>query len=383
MKTNWMFLFRSRGWPALALVLALAGCSRGTGPTGKGSAPVPVLVAKAVGKSVPVQIRAIGNVTPYSRVTIRSQITGQLREVHFQEGQAVRKGDLLFSIDPRPAQTALAQAQANLARDTAQMENARIQFGRVQKLVAEKIASQDVCDTSKANLDALAGTVAADHAAVSNALLNLEYTTLRSPVDGMPGAQLVYAGGIIKAEEDEMVVIHQIQPLYVSFAVPERHLPKIKKELRAGALKVAVDFAGLNGDEPAGKLTFVDNAVDSTTGMIQLKATFANADDQLWPGQFVQVVLTLTEHTNALVVPSQAIQTGQNGEYAFVVNPDQSVALRPVKTGETTAGETIIASGLSAGEMVVTDGQLRLVAGARVSVKSSLGAGVEAQQGQK
>lgn len=356
----------------VTLVLACSSCSRRETPAKKSGAPVPVLAARAVAQTAPVQLRAIGNVTPYSRVTLRSQLTGQLQEVHFKEGQPVRQGDLLFTIDPRPAQAALDQAKASLARDAAQRDNAKIQFARVQKLFAEKVAAPEELDTAKAALDALLGTVAADAAAVATAQLNLEYTAIRAPVAGVVGAQLVYPGNIIKSETDEMAVINQIRPAYVSFAVPERHLAEIKKELRAGTVKAEASFEGLQGDAPRGELTFVDNAVDVTTGMILLKATFANTDDKLWPGQFVQVLLTLAEIADAVVVPSQAVQTGQAGDFVFVVKADQSVELRPVKSGATVQGATIVATGLRAGETVVTDGHLRLVPGAKVAVKTSL-----------
>lgn len=359
-------------WLAAVAAFAFGGCSPGETTSKKGGAPVPVLVARALEKTLPVQLRAIGNVTPYSKVTIRSQITGQLQSAHFKEGQAVHQGDLLFTIDPRPAQAALNQARANLVRDEAQRDNAKIQFVRVQKLVADKIASQEEFDTTKAVLDAAVGTVAADQAAVANAQLNLEYTAIRAPVDGVVGAQLVYPGNIIKSETDEMLTLHQIHPVNVSFAVPERFLPEIKREMGAGALKAVASFEGMQAAAPVGELTFVDNTVDVTTGMILLKATFANTDNQLWPGQFVQVLLTLKEITNAVVVPSQAVQTGQNGDYVFVVKPDQSVEQRPVVPGEMVLGETIVTSGLRAGETVVTDGHLRLVPGAKVDVKMSL-----------
>jgi multidrug efflux system membrane fusion protein len=214
--------------------------------------------------------------------------------------------------------------------------------------------------------------VAADQAAVTNAALNLEYTAIRSPVDGVAGSQQVFAGNIVKAPDDVLLTINQIQPIYVVFAVPEQHLAEIRKEMSAGPLPVAVEFAGMAGDAPAGELTFVDNTVDPTTGTIQLKGTFANTDNRLWPGQFVEVQLGLAEIANAVVVPSQAIQPGQDGDYVFVVKADQTVEQRPVKTGANFQGETVVATGLCAGETVVTDGHLRLVPGARVDVKTSL-----------
>ena len=356
----------------IAAVL-LAGCSKSTSSNqpAPGRPPVPVLVAQAVKKNVPVQVLAIGNVTALSKVTIRSQVTGQLKEVHFREGEEVKKGDLLFTIDPRPLQAALDSARANLARDGAQLGNARIQFDRERKLFDQKLVSQDEFDTSKASLDTLTGTVAADQAAITNALLNLEYAEIRSPMDGVAGSQLVFVGNIIKSPDDAMLMLNQVHPIYVLFSVPEQYYSEIRAETRKAPLKVAVSFQNMTGPPRLGEQTFIDNAVDATTGMIQLKARFANEDNALWPGQFVQVALTLSELSDAIVVPSQAIQVGQNGEYVFVVKPDQTVEMRPVKRGDTLQEETVVLSGLQADETVVTDGHLRLKPDAKVMVKSA------------
>ncbi len=342
---------------ALAATVFLNGCSRGDSQAKKGGMPVPVLVAQSVEKNVPVQIHAIGNVTPISKVTIRSQITGKLESVNFREGQPVKTGDLLFTFDPRPPQAALA-------RDQALLENAKIQFVREQKLFDQKLISQDEYDTSKATRDTLAATVQADE-------LNLGYCEIRSPIDGVTGSQQVFEGNIVKSPDDVMLMINQIHPIYVTFAVPEQYLSEIRREMAGKTLKVQASFAGMSGPTPEGDLTFVDNSVDTTTGTIQLKATFANEDNKLWPGQFVEVSLTLSEISNAVLAPNQAIQTGQNGEYVFIVKSDQTVEMRPVKTGESFQGETVVSSGLKAGETVVTDGQLNLVPGKTVDIKSS------------
>jgi multidrug efflux system membrane fusion protein len=349
------------------------GCSRSANP-GLG-AGAPVLVAQAVETNVPVQIDPppVGHVMPYSTVTIRPQIGGILSEVHFQAGQEVRKGDLLFTIDPRPAQAALASARASLARDQAQRENARIQFDREQKLFEQKLVSQDEFDTSQAALDTLQGTVAADQAAVTNAELNLEFTAIRAPFDGQTGSLQFYQGNVVKAPDDTLVTINQIHPIYVEFAVPEQYLPEIQKEMKDKTLQVTAALQNLEGPSPQGELTFVDNSVDMTTGTILLKATFPNENSVLWPGQFVHVKLTLSELTNAVVVPTQAVQTGQNGEFIYVVKSDQTIEERPVTVGIASHGETVVQKGLRAGETVVTDGQLRLTPGVKVNVKSSLG----------
>ncbi len=364
--------------PTLAVVATMLvnGCS-GDAKKGAGGAGTPVLVAPAVETNVPVQINPppVGHVMPYSTVTIRPQVGGILNQVHFQEGQEVKKGDLLFTIDPRPVQAALATARANLARDRAQRENAKIQFGREQKLFEQKLISQDEFDTSKAGLDALEGTVAADEAAVTNAELNLEFTGIRAPFDGRTGSLQFHEGNVVKAPDDTLLTINQIHPIYVAFAVPEQYLPEIKREMREKTLKVMATFQNMDAP-PQGELTFIDNAVDTTTGTIQLKATFPNEDNALWPGQFVQVALTLSELTNAIVVPSQAVQTGQDGDFIYVVKPDQTVEQRPVTIGITSQGGTVVQSGLKVGETVVTDGQLRLAPGVKVNVKTPETAGL-------
>ena len=365
--------------PLVTLVAALLvnGCSRSAAPSA--GAGVPVLVAPAVETNLPVQIDPpqVGHVMPYSTVTIHSQIQGRISEVNFQEGQEVKKGDLLFTIDPRPAQAALDQARAALERDAAQLEYAKINFAREQKLFDQKLISRDELDTNRASQDALAGTVSADRAAITNALLNLDYCLIRAPIDGRTGSLQAYAGNVVKAPDDILLTINQIHPIYVEFAVPEQYLPAIKKEMKEKTLKVTATFQNLAGAPPQGELTFVDNSVDMTTGTIQLKATFPNEDSVLWPGQFVQVSLTLRELTNAIVVPTQAVQTGQNGPFIYVVKSDptnaanQMVENRQITTGITYQNETVVEKGLSAGETVVTDGQLRLAPKMKVTVKPS------------
>ena len=371
--------------PVLALIAAMLvnGCSR-SASKGAG-AGAPVLVAQAVETNVPVQTDPppVGHVMPYSTVTIHSQIQGMISEVHFREGQEVKQGDLLFTIDPRPSQAALDQARAALERDTAQLEYATINFAREQKLFDQKLISQDELDTNRASQDALTGTVAADRAAITNALLNLDYCQIRAPIDGRTGSLQSFAGNVVKAPDDILLTINQIHPIYVAFAVPEQYLPEIKREMREKTLKVMATFQNMDVP-PQGELTFIDNAVDTTTGTIQLKATFPNEDNTLWPGQFVQVALTLSDLTNAIVVPSQAVQTGQNGQFVYVVKPDQTAGEkpdqiaeeRPVTIGITYQGETVVQSGLKAGETVVTDGQLRLEPGVKVSIKTPEAAGL-------
>ena len=344
---------------AIAATLLCNGCSGGAKKTA-GGAGVPILAAKVVVTNVPVQIQPepVGHVMAYSTVTVRSQIGGILSEVHFKEGDEVKSNAPLFTIDPRATQAALEH-------DKAQLENATAQFNRDQKLFEAKIESQDQFDVSKANRDTLAATVQSDE-------LNLSFTEIRAPVDGVAGSLQAYAGNIVKAPDDTLLTINQIHPIYVTFAVPEQYLPEIQKQMNDRTLKVQVAYENMTVRPPQGELTFVNNAVDETTGTIQLKATFPNDNNALWPGQFVQVVLTLSELTNAIVVPSQAIQTGQNGQFVYVVKPDQTAEERPVTIGITYEGETVVQKGLAAGETVVTDGQLRLKPGTKVNIKSSI-----------
>jgi multidrug efflux system membrane fusion protein len=383
---------------ALAAVLALAGCER----AGSAQAPapplaVPVTAGEAVEKRVPIQLTAVGNAMAYTTVGIKSQVNGQLVQVHFKEGGDVRTGDLLFTIDPRPFEAALRQAEAallqrhaevqqaiaNLERDTAQLANARVQERRYRELVDRELVAREQYEQLQTNLAAMAATVQADRAAVENAKaseraaqaavdnakLQLQYTAIRAPIDGRTGNLLVQNGNIAKANDDNpMVVINQVHPMYVSFAVPEQHLADIKKYRAEGQLRVEVRPPHQSQTLATGELTFINNAVDQTTGTIQLKATFANTDNALWPGQFLDVVLTLRNRT-AIVVPSQAIQPGQQGPFVFVVKADATVESRPVVPGTRLGAETIVEQGLRAGERVVTDGQLRLVPGAKVEIK--------------
>jgi multidrug efflux system membrane fusion protein len=362
-------------WPLVGLlVVLLEGCSReNETPV---SPPVPVLTAHAALKNIPVQISPapVGHVTPVLSVTVRPQINGIIGAVNFQEGQEVKKGDSLFTIDPRPAQAALTLAQGSLQRDLAQLENAKIQFDRDGKLLAQKLISPDVFDTSRAGMEALAGTVAADLAAVTNAELNLQYTDIRSPIDGRTGSLKFHEGNVVKSPDDVLLTINQIHPIYVMFAVAEKYLPDLQAAMRGGKLAVTARFENLTGEPLQGELSFLDNAVDSTTGTIQLKATFSNPSSRLWPGQFVQVELTLSELTNAVVIPTQALQNGQNGPYVYIVKADQTVEQRLVTTSFDYHDEVVIKTGVQAGEKVVIEGHLQLTPGAKVEDKSGLAA---------
>lgn len=367
------------GWLSLALApgaaILLGGCSGKEGAAAEKAkqnpspVAVPVLVSHAEAEDVNVELRNIGNVEAYSTVTIRSQVTGQITKVHFREGDEVKLGDLLFDIDSRPAEGALRQAQADLKRDQAQLSGAKLEFEREKKLLEHSIASRDDYEKSQATFEALQGTVMADEAAVNRARLILEFTKIRSPINGRTGNLLVKEGNIVKAPDDAMVTINQVQPIYVTFSTPEQDLSAIRQRLRDSKLWVQVEAPGDNAEAPRGEVSFIDNAVDTTTGRIKLKATFANTNNLLWPGQFVQTKLTLRTLTNATVAPARAIQSSQNGDFVFVVKPDSTVQKRPIVAGLSRAGKTVIENGLRPGELVVTDGQLRLREGSLIKAQ--------------
>ena len=367
------------GGIAVALI-SLGGCSTqpapGASPAGGrggragGQGPVPVTTATVVTKSMPVEIGVIGSAEPFSTVSIRSQTTGQLTSVNFTEGQEVTKGQLLFSLDRRPLEAAVEQAQANLTRDEAQATNAAAMAKRYQDLADRGIAAREQADTSRASLAALNATVAADKAALENAKVQLEYATINAPLTGQTGALMVHEGNLVRANDSTpLVVINQIMPIQVAFSIPEARLTELKRFMARGALRVLASPP--NDDRPAavGRITFIDNAVDPATGTIKVKGTFPNSDRRLWPGQYVNVTVELTTDKDATVVSSAAVQAGQQGPYVFVVKPDQTVEMRNVVVTRNAAADTIIASGLEPGETVVTDGQLRLVPGSRISVK--------------
>lgn len=356
---------------------------------------VPVATAAVTKETVPLQISAIGNVEAYSTVSVRSEATGQITKVQFQQGQYVKKGDSLFTIDPRPSEADLAgalanqsralaeqrQSEANLAKDVAQAKTAQAEAARYEYLFKQGVVSKEQADQMSTNAEALAAVVKADQAAIQteresvraaqaatdSARVQLSYSSIRSPIGGRTGSLMVNQGNIVKANDtNPLVVINQVNPIYVTFSVPESQLPDIKRYMAQGELQVTASIANDSGPPEQGALSFVDNTVDVTTGTVKLKATFANSSQRLWPGQFVNTVMTLTAQPDATVVPSIAVQTGQQGQYVFVVKPDQTVELRQVTAQRTIAQKTIIASGLEPGEIVVTDGQLRLRPGSKI-----------------
>jgi multidrug efflux system membrane fusion protein len=358
---------------ALIALLSIVACHGGeAGPASGGRGPVPVVVAKAIRKTVAQRLHAIGRVEAYSTVQVKAQINGQLMEVHFKEGQDVSKGDLLFIIDPRPFDAALNQALADLHRDSAQKVQLGNDFSRYQTLLKEGVGSHQQYDEAKSKYESIAATVAADEANVQTARLNLEYTRITSPIDGRTGNLIMHEGNLVKANADTaMVVINQVRPVYVDFAVPEQELALVRSSMASRPLRVEVVAPGEKKTQVEGKLSFVDNTVDAATGTIQLKGLFDNQDQKLWPGQFVDTFLTLSERPNSVLVPSQAVQTGQDGSYVFVVDRKMNADMRKVAVGDTIEGDTVIESGLQSGETVVTDGQLRVIPGGPVKIKNA------------
>jgi membrane fusion protein, multidrug efflux system len=400
-------------------VLLLNGCSGTTTADGGAPAPkggkggkggggaVPVVTAKVGQKDVPIDVAVVGNVEAYSTISVKAQVGGEITKVFFKEGDLVKKGDPLFTIDPRPLEAALAQvkanlakdqallaqAQANLARDIAQEKYARTESGRFSKLAAEGIVSKDQSEQFASNADALAQSVMADRAAIesakaqavadqaniANAEVQLGYTSIKSPIDGRTGNLTIKQGNVVPPNTTELVTINQIEPIYATFAVPESKLNDVKRYMAGGKVQVLAKLQDANGSE-SGTLTFIDNNVDMTTGTIKLKGTFDNRDRKLWPGQFVNVVLRLAMQPNAIVVPNQAVQTGQDGAFVYVVKEDRSVEARPVIAGVRVDQDLVIEKGLEVGETIVVEGQLRLAPGIKIQMREGRGSG---KQGDK
>ena len=367
---------RLPGFVAVGLVLSLlaGGCGRAGRTQQGGRPPVPVTVGTVEQKTVPVSFRAIGNIEAAETVEVRARVGGELQRVFFEEGQTVRAGDRLFAIDPRPFRAALAQAEAQLARNQALLAKAEADITRYAGLVKQDYVTKEQYDQITADAAALRAAVAADQASIETAQLELDYCTISSPVTGRTGTINVDVGNLVKANDDlPMVTINQTRPIDASFPVPAQFLPLVIAH-RADRIRVV---ATVPGDPQAaeGTLSFIDNAVDTSTGTVLLKATFPNQDERLWPGEFVDLTVILGEETGRVVCPAAAVQTGQQGQYVFTVREDRTVELRPVRVNRMDEREAVIDEGLQAGEMVVTDGQLRLVPGAAIEVKSPEAAG--------
>ncbi|HPW55439.1 MAG: efflux RND transporter periplasmic adaptor subunit [Thermoanaerobaculaceae bacterium] len=354
-------------------VAALGGCGGGTSMP-RTQLPVPVTAAQAEARTVPLALRAVGHVEAIASVAIRPRVGGELQKVHFGEGQPVTAGQTLFTIDPRPYQAALREAEARLARDRALLHKAEIDVVRYEDLARRDFVTREQFDQVKASVESLRATVAADIAAVDSARLQLEYCTVTSPVTGRTGTLGVKTGNLVKANDDKaMVTVNQIRPIHVSFAVPAEHLEALRGRAGDGLL-VNAHLPDAEGAPETGKLVVVDNTVDVATSTILLKAVFPNEGERLWPGQFVDVELVLEEQQGRLVVPAAAVQTGQKGTYVYVVDPEGKAEQRPVKLARQNGRYAVLDEGVKPGETVVTDGQLRLVPGAKVEVKQGLGA---------
>jgi membrane fusion protein, multidrug efflux system len=365
-----------------ALGISLLSACTGTKAAAPSAPVVPVLAASVEQKDVPIRVHAIGAVEAYSTVVVKTQITGELTGVFFKEGDDVRKGQLLFTLDKRPFEADLNRAQSNLAKDEAAAANARVQQKRYEALVKAGVVSKEQYDQLESTAQAADAAVAADKAAVENAKVQLIYCSIYSPINGRTGYLIVHQGNMVKANDNPPLVnINQVEPIYVTFTVPQQYLAEVKQYARSGNLPVQAVIPGVKTNDMTasdprgpvtGKLSFIDNQVDSATGTIKLKGIFANADRRLWPGQFVDAYLTLKTQANALVIPSQAVQNGQQGTFVYVIKEDSTVEARPVTVSDTEQqGQVIVQKGLAAGERIVTDGQLRLVPGAKVQIKQA------------
>jgi membrane fusion protein, multidrug efflux system len=368
----------------LLVVVGLAGgCSSGEDSkanNGKPTKPpVPVSVAVAVQKAVPVELHAVGQVEASTQVTVRSQVPGVISAVHFHEGDEVHKGDLLFSLDPTLFQSTLTKTKANLEQARAEAANARRDAERYARLLAADYVSREEADAAQSRAESLSAVLAAVQASVENARIQLDYCSIRAPQGGRTGALLVHPGTVVKANDaPDLVTINTLRPVRVVFNIPERSLPVLRRQLAIGPLTVTALPPGDDRPMESGTISFLDNSVDPATGTIRLKASFANRELRLWPGQYAEVTIVLETLDAALVVPTAALQTGQQGSYLFVVDTDQSVSSRPVTSGVSWKDLTVINRGLEPGETVVTAGQLRLSPGAKVNVKSTGGIPPEA-----
>jgi multidrug efflux system membrane fusion protein len=360
---------------AFATISVLASCSSGTKAPTAAARAAPVTTAEVVERAMPVYVRVEGSVEASSTVEVRSQVPGQLLSATFHEGQDVEAGDLLFTIDARPFDAAVHEAEAALAQESAQLRNAEAQRARIEALLKEGLASKADDDAASAQAESLRAALAVDGARLDSARLQRQYASIAAPVAGRTGALLVHVGALIRANDaSPLVVINQVAPVNVSFSVPARLLPDIHAQQDGGGLPVLAAIAGRKEPASTGSVTFVDNAVDPGSDMIRLKASFANEDRALWPGQLVEVTLQLSVDPRAVVVPGTAVQPSQAGFMAYVVKPDQTVEARPVTVARIEGREAVIETGLSAGEIVVTEGQLGLTPGARISVAAPVAA---------
>ncbi len=361
-------------------LLVLSGCANKQVPPaasssaapGGGRPPAPVVVSTVEQRNVPVQIAAIGNVEAYQTFQIRSQVNGQIETIHFKEGQDVRQGQLLYNLDKRPFQAALGQAQGNLKRDEAQAANAKLQADRYTELEHQGVISHEQADLQRTEASSNSAAVYADQAAVDAAKVQLQYTSIYAPIDARAGALMMNVGNLVKANDTPFLVqLNQITPIYVTFTVPEARLADVRQSA-ARELKVEAYAKGQTSNPAEGRLTFIDNGVDPQTATIKLKATFQNKDRRLWPGEFVDVLLKLSTVHGAITVPTKAVQSGQQGDYVYVVTKDGIANPHQVTAIGTYQNLTLVKTGLSPGDTVIVDGQLRVTPNGKVLVQSSL-----------
>jgi len=362
----------------LFAVLILSGCGKKdqvmAAATPGGRPPAPVIVANVEQRDIPVQVRTIGNVEAYQTVQIRSQVNGQIERISFRQGDDVRKGQLLFQLDKRPFQADLDKAIAQENHDQASAENSRIEAERYTRLEKQGIVSHEQGDQMRAQATANAAAVEADKAAVEAAHVQLQYTDIAAPIDARAGALLINLGNLVKANDTPYLVqLNQVTPIYVTFSAPEGNLGEVRHRFSSGReLKILAYPKGDSGNPAVGRLSFIDNEVDTTTGTFKLKGTFQNRDRRLWPGEFVDVALELSTQKNAIVVPTKAVQSGQQGDYVYVVTSDNIAEPRPIKTSGAYQNLTLISDGLRPGERVIVDGQLRVAPNGKVTVESAL-----------
>ncbi|MEI6207423.1 MAG: efflux RND transporter periplasmic adaptor subunit [Desulfuromonadales bacterium] len=347
----------------------LTACPAKKAEPPRGRPPALVVTASVSRKDVAQQLKAIGTMEASESVTVRTQISGELTRVAFREGQDVRKGDLLFQLDPRTYQAAIRKAEATLARDKVIRDNAVKDYERYSLLVKDGIVTQEQAEGYRTKAESAAADVAADLAAVDSAREQLAYCTISSPISGRLGILSIDRGNVVKANDTALVTINRLTPIHATFTIPEKQLPEIKRYMASGKIVVEVEVPGTADAREKGVISFFDNTIDPATGTIRLKAVFDNAGKRLWPGQFVNLSITLAMKNNALVVPSQAVQTGQKGQFVFVVTADSTAEIRPVVTSSVIQGMTVIESGVQPGEKVVIDGQMRVVPGGKVEMK--------------
>ncbi|QWR78314.1 efflux RND transporter periplasmic adaptor subunit [Candidatus Magnetomonas plexicatena] len=349
------------------IIISLTSCDKAA-MAPKGPPPVPVTVQKAIAKSMPVEITAFGTVEAFNSVSIIPQVPGKILKIHFKEGQYVKKGNLLITIDPEPYKEKLSQAEAVLAKDRANLTYAKEEAQRYSFLLEKGAVSRSEYDKNTSSFKAQEELVKSDEAQVKQARLNLGYCSVRSPIEGKTGGLILKEGSIVEENKTKVVTINQIQPILVRFSVPEKYLNEIKRYSDVGSLKVLSYPPKYENTPLEGKLTFISNAVDQSSGMIELKAEYENKDSFLWPGQFVNVIVYLTIQSNAVVVPSSVVQAGLKGNYAFVVKPDMTAELRTVVVDRVQRDETVITTGIAPGETVVTDGHIKLKNGLTVKI---------------